>query len=208
MADLATKDLRRRLKKFGFWFILLTLTMSAVITYSLVNSGLSFFAISGISMEPTLKNGSSVILKQEKGVRRNQIIFFDKPSVWSDYVDTNTTLVKRIIAIPGDTLSYREGIFYVNDDPFYNTVTDDYDCSAFEKSLDSKSGSTDNTNADSNDENIYEYSHVLSKSEIFVTGDNAHHSLDSRRVFCDGSPDTSFVPRMSIKDYGRVVKIF
>lgn len=208
MADLATKDFRRRLKKFGFWFILLTLTMSAVITYSLVNSGLSFFAVSGISMEPTLKNGSSVILQQEEDVRRNQIIFFNKPSSWSDYVDTNVTLVKRIVAIPGDTLSYRDGIFYVNDDPFYNTVADNYDCSAFNKTLGNKSGDAGSTNIDSNDESVYEYSHILSKSEIFVTGDNAHHSLDSRRVFCDGSPETSFVPHMSVKDYGRIIKIF
>ena len=184
--DLATKDLRRVFKKFIFWFALLTIVMSFVILITITKSGMSFFSISGQSMEPTLMNGDSVILHQEDKLKHNQIVFFKKPTTWSGYTDQTTTLVKRVTAIPGDTLTFDDEAFYVNGTLLYSVKDNNYECEA---------GPTD-------------YEHTLNANELFATGDNANHSLDSRRIFCDGSPELMFIPKNYVVDYGRIVKQF
>ena len=184
--DLATKDLRHRLKRFLFWFALLTLVMSGIILYTLMHTGISFFSISGNSMEPTLNNGDSVILKQEDTLRHNQIIFFNKPSSWSEYVDRNATLVKRVVAIPGDTLTYDGETFKVNNEIVYKLSDDNYECESGEIG----------------------YEHILTNTEVFATGDNANDSLDSRRIFCDGNSKDMYIPKFYVIDYGHIVKQF
>lgn len=184
--DLATKDLKKHAKKFAFWFGLLTLVMSFVILFIIVQSKMSFFSIVGNSMEPVLHNGDSVILKQSKTVQRNQIIFFNKPSKWSEYTDRSTTLVKRISGVPGDTITYDGTEFKINNETFYKLSEDNYECEAGE----------------------IDYEYTLSQKEVFVTGDNANHSLDSRRIFCDGDSENMYVTKRAIVDYGSIVKIF
>ena len=184
--DLATKDLRKFGKKFLFWFGLLTLIMSLVILLVITKSGLSFFSISGNSMHPTLDNGDSIILKQSNTMKQNQIIFFNKPDKWSEYADMKTTMVKRVAAIPGDTLTFDGDSFKVNGILFYQLSKDDYECEAGEQ----------------------DYEHMLTQDEVFVTGDNANHSLDSRRIFCDGQSSNMFITKKSIVDYGSIVRVF
>lgn len=184
--DLATKDLKSRAKKVGFWFILLTFVMSLVILIVIVQNKISFFAIMGDSMEPTLSDRDSVILQQERNVEKEQIIFFNKPSGWSDYVDRETALVKRISATPNDILTYNGKEFQVNGETIYSTEENNYECEAGDKN----------------------YKYQLTSSDLFVTGDNAKSSLDSRRIFCDGNADDMFVKKHNVINYGKIVKIF
>lgn len=184
--DLATKDLRKRVLKVALIVLVIVLVFSGAVLFALVRNGVSLYAVSGESMEPTFSDKDSLIITQEDHVAFNQIVFFDKPDVWDEYADNDMTLVKRIVAVPGDTLTYDGTTFAVNGIEFYNTEENGYECDAGDA----------------------EYSHVLTDKEIFVTGDNANKSLDSRRIFCDGNSDDMYVPYQSIKNYGEVVYQF
>lgn len=63
------------------------------------------------SMEPTLKIGDRVIVSHimpRRNLNRGDIITLTSPD------DVGPPLVKRLVAIPGDVVEVREGIFYVN----------------------------------------------------------------------------------------------
>lgn len=183
MPDLATKDLTKSLTKIGSIALILIVVFSVCVVATLIIQRVSIFAISGSSMEPTFEDRQSVILKQSKTVNHDEIVFFKKPKSWSDYVDHDTTLVKRIVAVPNDKLTFDGKDFKVNGESVYKLSEDGYECDAGNKN----------------------FEHVLTDKEIFAMGDNPNHSLDSRRIFCDGGVDKMFIPHQSIVDYGKVV---
>lgn len=185
-SDLASQDLQKKLIKIGTIVVIAIVVFSVSILSALIIQRVSIFAISGNSMEPTLHDHDSVILKQSDSVIKGEIVFFRKPSVWDEYVDHNVTLVKRIAATPGDTLSFDGESFLVNDQKIYSLADENYECEAGEIG----------------------YSHKLTDKQIFVLGDNANHSLDSRRIFCDGNSEDIFVARNNIVDYGQIILIF
>lgn len=186
MADLATKDLTKRLTKLGSIFLIAIIILSISVVATLLIQRVSIFAIAGSSMEPTLTDRQTVILKQSKTVEHGEFVFFKKPKSWSDYVDRDTTLVKRITAVPNDTLSFDGKSFKVNGEDVYDLSKNEYECAKGQKG----------------------YEHTLSNKEIFVMGDNPNHSLDSRRIFCDGNVNEMFIPKYSIVDYGQIVVKF
>lgn len=186
MADLATQDFRKRMIKRISIILIMFFIVSFAVLSALINNGISMFAISGNSMEPTFYNRDSVIIQQSKNLQKDDFIFFKKPPAWDDYIDTDTTLVKRIIAVPGDTLAYDGESFYVNDKIVYSLTDDNYSCANGEVG----------------------YEHELTNTEIFVMGDNANYSLDSRKIFCDGNADAMFIPKKSVVDYGKVIARF
>lgn len=143
---------------------------------------ISIFAISGSSMEPTFSSGDSVVLRQEENVERGQIIFFRRPSTWEGSGDSRDMLVKRIAAIPGDTVSFTGKDFLVNGERFY-TLPESYDCS----------------NAPQN------YSKMLTNTQIFVVGDNPERSVDSISTFCSGKVNQVFLQKRLVVDYGKVI---
>lgn len=184
--DLASKDFHKRLKRVTFFGILFFVTFSLMMVVVLSTQKISLFAISGDSMSPTLENGENVVVRQEKKVTQNQLVFFKKPTRWADYVDHNTILVKRIIAVPGNTLTFDGKEFKVNDETVYTLSDDNYECSAGEVG----------------------YSHTLTNKEIFVMGDNASVSLDSRRIFCDGKTDKMYLQSRDVIDHGNIILKF
>lgn len=184
--DLAGKDLKRRIVKVVTVLIIASLMLSFSVLIFLLNSGTSLFAISGTSMEPTLKSRDSVILKQEDAPEQNQIAFFNKPKSWEYMGEDESVLVKRIAAAPGDTLEFDGQSFIVNGEVFYSIDTDDYSC---------ESGTVG-------------YKHTLTKNEVFAMGDNARVSLDSRRIFCDGNTDHIYIPSQDMIDFGHILMKF
>lgn len=183
MADNATRDMVKTLRKTFVVLLVVVAFCSAVMFGVLNRAGISFFAISGDSMNPFFKDGDSVVLKQENTIRKGQIIFLKKPSAWSEYSFKDKTLVKRVVAVPGDTITYDGSTIKVNNDVFYDVKGEGYECSV----------------------KVVGYSHTLSSGEVFVAGDNAKESLDSRRIFCDGHPDEAYVPKNFVKDFGHVI---
>lgn len=103
--------------------------------------------VNGPSMQPTLEGGEIMILnKTPKTYERFEVVV----------VDTGKEdIIKRVIALPGETITCEHGIVYVNDrrqdEEYSKGVTSD-----FEKVK-------------------------LGEDEYFVMGDNREDSLDSRR---------------------------
>ena len=106
--------------------------------------------ISGASMSPTLKSGNIVLAKPEAGYKRGDLIAF--------YFN-NGMLVKRVIAVGGDTVSIDDsGVVTVNDVPLDEPYIS-------ELSL----GQTDVV-----------FPFTVPEDRYFVLGDNRAVSVDSR----------------------------
>ena len=66
--------------------------------------------VSGRSMDPTLRDGQDVFFTRISfSYSRGQVVFARMPS--------GSNYVKRIVAVPGDTVDIRDGILYVNGQP-------------------------------------------------------------------------------------------
>ena len=119
--------------------------------------------IEGNSMEGTLKQNDMVVMEKISKVKRFDVIVFESAD--------GKTYVKRVIGMPGDSVSYKDDTLYINDikveEPFLerNLIADQdetipftYDF-AFEELMGVKK---------------------LGKNSYFVMGDNRRVSKDSR----------------------------
>lgn len=107
--------------------------------------------VSGSSMYPTLENGNLVFLTRGK-LEKNDVVSFDSTKSW---IDNNRGLyIKRILAVPGETISINESNLYVENKKILS----------FENKIKNEKGN---------------YSYTLKKNEYFLVGDNVGNSIDS-----------------------------
>lgn len=186
--DKANKRLRGRI--IVFLIAVVVFIVMAALTLFLATSlfKVSFFTISGDSMQPTFHNKDIVMLKQQGSLKKGSIVFFEQYGPWMYGLDKkeskikDRTIVKRVAAVPGDTLTFDGTLFTVNGEEVFNIKKKDYTC----------------------DKGDSDYTHTLNSNEFFVLGDNAKKSLDSRYVFCDGHKKF-LLPKSHIAAYGKIL---
>ena len=142
---------------------IVTTVIVTVLVVSLINT--FFFKIvvvSGTSMTPTVVDGSigfsNVISRKLTGVDRFDIVVINSPS-------RGKNLIKRVIGLPGDTISYSGGKLYVNDQLYEEAFLDP-------EYVKSQTGGTRNFTSD--------FTATIGEGEYFCMGDNRMVSADSR----------------------------
>lgn len=124
---------------------------------------LFFFEVEivGTSMTETLKDGETVIASRRGKAERGMIVIIDVPDRLSDAF-TGEYLVKRIVAVEGDSLYCRRGVLYLKKEgeTDFSSLSEDY--------VSSKTP---------------DFSEVtLNEGEIYCLGDNRAPSKDSTEV--------------------------
>jgi signal peptidase I len=153
------------LKKFGILVfevvkvVLISLAIILPIRLFLVQP----FYVEGASMEPNFYQNEYLIIDEisyrfnEK--QRGEVVIFKNPK------DTSAYFIKRIIALPGETIAIEDGHPVINDVALEELYIENF--------------SSDNHSAI-----------TLGEDEYFVMGDNRTNSLDSRQL---GSISKNFI---------------
>ncbi len=99
----AVRHLERRGRGVA-WRLVRTAAISLAAGWLLLSYGAQIFRIEGASMAPALRSGERVLVDKVGvrlgGVRRGDVVVFRSPA------DSGTVLVKRIAALPGDTVHF------------------------------------------------------------------------------------------------------
>lgn len=152
--------------------------VSAIVILLFVNFVAHPVRVDGRSMYPTLKDGEfgftnvgGVLLN---GVERGDIVV-----VTMEEEGQKTHWVKRVIGLPGDTVSCVNDVVYINGKVLDETKYIDPD---YRQSLVDKFGYF-NKVPDADNTNVLDFEEVkLKDDEYYVMGDNRPYSKDSRYV--------------------------
>ena len=121
----------------------------------LTNILLDFNFVQGESMHPTLLEGELVISENVSSYlnkfNRGDIVIAD-PS------NSPVLVIKRVIAVPGDKVEYKDGQFWINDEKLNETYIIDNPSERAEREV---------------------QPFVLSDDEYYIVGDNRNFSYDS-----------------------------
>lgn len=145
------------------WYLTLLIVSGIVLTF------LSFSVVPTFSMYPTLNRGAYCLgIRHPASFERGDIITFFPEDYKStlpgpigaldDIRSGKTVYIKRLVALPGDTVAVHDGSFILNGVPMQEVYLNEQ---TIEGEFD-------------------EY--TLQGNEYFVMGDNRNHSLDSRYI--------------------------
>lgn len=134
----------------------------ALVDRTLTSVGVSTetqYKVVGDSMEPALHDGQVLRFPKETSpVLQGEIVVVDMPLSWQYAGGTSGTVVKRVAATEGDSVSVVAGALYVN--------------------------GVQKTGVNPSCKTSADYSYVLKSGEVFVMGDNQGHSFDSLAMLC------------------------
>ncbi len=187
-----------RLQKHGFWYHLLDVVFNIVVIVAIVAGIRTFlvspFQVEGNSMIDTLADKEYIIINKFAYLMgdplRGDVVVFRPPNDQSKYY------VKRVIGLPGDTVTLKDGFVYLTTPEDEQTRKLDEASYLNTRNL----GHSFKHPPSSGDRTAVRYE--IPPREYFLLGDNRQGSLDSRSFMgSDGKP-TPFVKEDDIK--GRV----
>ncbi len=92
--------------------ILITLIL-AVVIFFVLQAVVQSFVIVGSSMEPNFQDGERLLINKLvykiHQPERGEVIVFHPPT------DSQVDYIKRVIALPGETVAVKDGVVYIND---------------------------------------------------------------------------------------------
>lgn len=125
----------------------------AVILYIILNVFIPRYEVEGQSMEPNFHTAERVVVSRLNYMlsdpQRGDIIVFLHTS--------GKNLIKRVIGLPGETVTMRQGQVYIDEVPLDESYIEEL-CSAYA---------------------CRDKAWTLGEDEYFVLGDNRNHSMDS-----------------------------
>ncbi|MCL6106298.1 MAG: signal peptidase I [Actinobacteria bacterium] len=155
----------RKLARTLIEFIVV-LAGAVLIAYSIQALLVKPFEIPSGSMEKTLEVGDRVLVNRQayrfSSVKRGDIIVFNSP------VQAGTDLIKRVIAVGGDTIRIDEGQVFLNGRPQVESYVNGKDMSSFPPQ-------------------------TVPRGYVFVMGDNRPNSFDSRYWPSPWLPENSII---------------
>lgn len=184
--DRATRSLLKRIGKVVGLTALVGVVCGLLILSTVKIFNLSLYSVSGDSMEPNLSSKDTVLLRGQKTFESGQLVFFSLPTTWKETDEFGRQpklLVKRIVAVPGDTVVLNQQGIAVNGKLIYDFAKESYDCKANEP-----------------------IEKTLPSDELLVLGDNALSSMDSRHLYCQGELEV-FVPLEDVRAHGSPILV-
>jgi signal peptidase I len=142
-------------KNNWIWYGVYGLLLVSVLVF---NSLFMITRVDGQSMAPTLKSGSVILVKRSEKVRRFDIVALVERVKENG---SSKNIIKRVIGLPGDTITVLNGTLYINDSKYEEPYLQEKFIKEYKKSS---------------------YTLKVPKDMYFVLGDNRDVSKDSRQV--------------------------
>lgn len=174
--SVAPKRWRYRRRRFEKWFgprgasfveWILVIVGAIVLALVVKTFLLQAFFIPSLSMYPTLKEGDRVLVNKLSyrlhDVNRGDVIVFERPA--SETSSTIPDLIKRVVGLPGESISFVDGGVYIDGKRLEESYLSD---------------GTVTTSSNAPNKCTAEVPCVVPAGQVWVMGDNRSDSKDSR----------------------------
>ena len=163
-------SLQREALEYLFYFLRVFVVVTFVFVFLKTNV-YQVTSVEGKSMYPAYDNSDILFIDlftpKFGDYRRGDVVIIHPPS---DYTSENKNFIKRVIGLPGDTISLDQGKVFITNNDYPNGITLNEKDYLSKETLTYPSNGTDKK---------YQYP-KLGSDEYFIMGDNRGGSSDSR----------------------------